>query len=496
MKNNTNLKTYSQDNNEYEIRKELHEGKEHIIVPVIMMVEGVHSGSKGAILHLANEMGKIPGAWNGIPAVINHPKKDDEYISANSPEVLDSQSVGRIYNTHMNGKKLMAEAWLDPVKLEKLSALAFDHIINQKPLDVSIGAFTEDEDEEGEYNNEIYNAIATNYRPDHLALLPGGEGACNWNDGCGIRVNKQGEKPDTKKEAPVTEGKQEMFLAMRKLNELGFSVNKLVINKDGFTVIMDIMRRKLYSMDSDGVYHYLEELYDNSVIYSKRTNGEEKLYKQAYVIVDDVVELVGEPTQVIKHVDISYTTNTLQRTKFNINKKEDVIMSDEKKPCGQCMEKVVAIIQSNETPYTEKQREWLLTQEEAFLDKLIPKEPEMKKPEAVQVNKEQAMAVLKETIKNQDDFINLLPDDMKDSMRSGLALHEDARKKMIDEIQSNATDVWTKEELTVMNFDTLKKVHGSMKIPVVDYSLNGGTPSINNNADMEVLVAPGIEIKE
>ena len=72
-----NLKTYSQDNNEYEIRKELHEGKEHIVVPVIMMVEGVHSGSKGSILHLANEMGKIPASWNGIPAVINHPKNDD-----------------------------------------------------------------------------------------------------------------------------------------------------------------------------------------------------------------------------------------------------------------------------------------------------------------------------------------------------------------------------------------------------------------------------------
>ena len=384
------LNTYSQGNNEYEIRKEVYQGKEHIIAPIVMMVEGVHSGSKGAILHTAEELGKVIGAWNGIPVVINHPKKDDEFISANSPEVLDSQSVGRIYNTYMKDKKLMAEAWMDPEKLEKLSALAYDHILNQKPLDVSVGVFTEDTEEEGEYNNEIYEAIATNYRPDHLALLPGGEGACSWNDGCGVRVNEKKEE-DVSKE----------------------------INAD----------------------------------------------------------------------------NPLQRTKFNTNKKEDTIMSEEKKPWGGCMEKIVTIIQSNETPYTEDHREWLLTQEEAFLDKLIPKEPAEVKIEPVQVNKEQALEVLKETIKNQDDFIELLPDNMKDSMKSGLALHQEARQKMIDEIQSNANDVWTKEELDTMNFATLKKVHSSMKIPIVDYSLNGGNPA-NNNADMEVLTAPGVEIKE
>jgi len=280
---------------------------------------------------------------------------------------------------------------------------------------------------------------------------------------------------------------------MRLLNEQGFSVNKLIINKDGFTVIMDAVRRKLYSLDSNSTYHYLEELYEDYIIYSKRGNDGEKLYKQSYAIVDDQVELIGDPIQVVKHVDITYTTNTLSRTKFINNKKEeDISMSKEKTPCEGCMEKIVTIIQSNETPYTEDHREWLLTQEEAFLDKLIPKEPVID-DEPVQVNTEQALEVLRETLKKPEDFINLLPEEMKDSMKSGLTLHQEARGKMIAEIQDNAKDVWTKEELDKMNFSTLRKVHSSLKIPV-DYSLQADV-TVNNDVDQEVLPAPGVELK-
>jgi len=66
------------------IREELFEGKKHFVVPVILMVEGVHNG----IFYSAEELGKFPDAWNGEPIPVYHPKQDGKPVSANSPKVI------------------------------------------------------------------------------------------------------------------------------------------------------------------------------------------------------------------------------------------------------------------------------------------------------------------------------------------------------------------------------------------------------------------------
>ena len=176
--------------NNYTIRTETHQGKKHLVVPVIMMVEGVHAGSHGPLLHLAEDLGRFPEAWNGIPIAIDHPADGEQFISANSPNVIDRQTVGRVYNTQMAEGKLKAEAWIEEEKISRLSPAALGYIRQGHPLDVSVGVFTEDEMSSGVWNNESYDGIARNHRPDHLALLPGGQGACSWEDGCGIRANE------------------------------------------------------------------------------------------------------------------------------------------------------------------------------------------------------------------------------------------------------------------------------------------------------------------
>ncbi len=75
---------------EYTIRTEMLNGKEHLVVPVVMMVEGVHSGSHGPLLHLAEELGKFTGAWDGRPVTISHPSVDGQNVSASSPSVLEA----------------------------------------------------------------------------------------------------------------------------------------------------------------------------------------------------------------------------------------------------------------------------------------------------------------------------------------------------------------------------------------------------------------------
>jgi len=174
----------------YTMQIKKHQGRNHVVVPVIMMVEGVHRGSHGALLHLINDLGKFPEAWNGIPVVINHPVKDGVNVSANSPDIVDEQIIGRVYNAHVkDNAKLAAEVWIDEERIKQISANVLRQLQEGKTLEVSLGVFNEEEYTPGEWNGEHYDAIARNHRPDHLALLPDGVGACSVADGCGIRVN-------------------------------------------------------------------------------------------------------------------------------------------------------------------------------------------------------------------------------------------------------------------------------------------------------------------
>ena len=60
-------------------------------------------------------------------------------------------------------------------------------------MEVSTGLFSDDESIQGQWNDKKYIGIVRNHKPDHLALLPGGVGACSANDGCGIRINSAEE---------------------------------------------------------------------------------------------------------------------------------------------------------------------------------------------------------------------------------------------------------------------------------------------------------------
>jgi hypothetical protein len=175
---------------DYQAKERQHLGKKHLIVPVTMMVEGVHNGSHGPLLHKIDELGKFPESWNGIPVVIDHPEVDGQNVSANDPDIIDARTIGRVYRTRVNGKSLKAEVWLDEEKLGNLCPTTLAKVQAGELLEVSVGVFSDDEPTKGDWNGESYESVATNHRPDHLAILPTGTGACSLADGCGIRANK------------------------------------------------------------------------------------------------------------------------------------------------------------------------------------------------------------------------------------------------------------------------------------------------------------------
>jgi hypothetical protein len=471
------------------------EGKPHLVVPVTMLVEGVHSGNNGPLYYPKEEIENSSILWNGRPVVINHPTKDGVSISANSPDVLETIKVGTIFNTHVNEEGgLNADLYLNKESLESIAAGVLKNIQSKNSIEVSTGLFTDNDSIQGQWKGESYEEIVKNFKPDHLAILPDGVGACSLEDGCGIRFNnnnkmKGGKNVEKLNSNDIKPEGMETLEAMKLLNSVGFTFvqNKAKMDIPGFKAKTDKMREHIYSMDTQNTYHYLEEMYDDAVIYEMRDRnmGQAKLMKQNYTTKDDgMVELTGEPTEVVKKVDVSYTPKqpiTMKRGD-KLNKKEDQ-MPD--KNCGQCMEKIVTIINSNATPYTEAHREFLLLQDEAFLDSIMPKKEET--PAPVTVTNEQ--------------ILNAMSVQQKEALAYGEHQLAENRKQMISSIQANAgKETWSDEVLNAMDRTMLERLYTTLNKKVdekVDYTLNGGFTSNNfsTNMDEEPLYPTGVEIE-
>lgn len=155
-------------------------GKDYYILESTIIVEGVLNG----LLYPKSEISKFIDAWNGCPTTRKHPKINNKPVSANIPLVLDNTQIGFIFNTRMDGNKLLTDVWIEKEKYT-------DEIKNA--TEVSTGLFLEAKEEQGTFNGVEYKGIAINYRPDHLAILPDEEGACSNEDGCNLKHNTQQE---------------------------------------------------------------------------------------------------------------------------------------------------------------------------------------------------------------------------------------------------------------------------------------------------------------
>lgn len=167
-------------------RHETLDGRDMIVVPVVMIRGGVVMNE---VLVPAEEV--LPISWNGVPVTLYHPEVEDGYTSANSPDIIEKWAIGTIFNSKWDGDALKAEAWIDVAKANRLKPGLVKELEDGDAMDVSTGFFSNDQETEGESKGRIFKAIARNINPDHLALLPGGTGACSWEDGCGIRANER-----------------------------------------------------------------------------------------------------------------------------------------------------------------------------------------------------------------------------------------------------------------------------------------------------------------
>lgn len=462
---------HSQEN--YTVTKKKFKGKDCLVIPMVMMVEGVHNGSLGPLFHSIDELGKFPASWDGIPIVINHPEKDGLNVSANSPEILELVSVGQVFNTHVDGMKLKAEAWIDEMALKDCSLDLYNKVKGGELVEVSVGVFTDNEEESGKWNGEEYYAVATNHRPDHLALLTDVCGACSLEDGCGLGAN-QNNKDMNINIAEKFSG-EDLRTVILKMNEEGFSVSQLeVYGTKNYTEIISLISQAVRAMDTNDKYHYVEEVTSKDFIYNQSGNGVSKYYKQSYVFEGGKIKLMGVPIEVRRKVE--YVVNS------NVKPKKEVNAMSKTNECPKCLEKVNALIANKDSKFTEEHREWLLTQEEAILDLLAPT--------VVEVEKEKIVTVEKTVEVNK-----LAPEDQA-ALAFGKKQLKERREGMIKTILDNTENVWTEERLKAMDDDILEGISKSVrKEEVGDYSLAGGN-AINLNADgVEPLYPAGFEVE-
>lgn len=180
----------------YAVQTESYQGRQHLVVPVVALVEGVlHAmNAKKPEFVAAEELTKKPGGWNGRPIFHGHPvNSDGEPLSGNSPDVLEDGCIGTVFNAAVKKQKLTMQAWIDVAAAEQKAPKLLSRVRAGEPIEISVGVFCDtDETVTGEYNGKKYAGAWTNLVADHLALLTEADtGACSIEMGCGVRAAKE-----------------------------------------------------------------------------------------------------------------------------------------------------------------------------------------------------------------------------------------------------------------------------------------------------------------
>ncbi len=154
-------------------REETYQGRKHLVVPVVALVEGVVQAMNASKPELvtAEEFAKWPAGWNGRPVFLNHPIKDGAPVSGNSKDILEEKAIGIIFNSKVKKGKLTMEAWIDVERAASLAPTLLERVTAGDPIEISVGVYAETDESTGEYQGKSYQGAWSDMAPDHLALL-------------------------------------------------------------------------------------------------------------------------------------------------------------------------------------------------------------------------------------------------------------------------------------------------------------------------------------
>lgn len=441
------------------VRHDTMEGRDYLVAPMVMLTEGVHEGSNGPLLYTKEELGKTPGVWNYKPVVVYHPKRNGVAIAAASdPETLTNHKVGVIMNTKAGTVKvkekdvpaLRAEAWLESDRMDAVDSRVSDAIENNKMMELSTGLYTNNEDaEEGaEWNGEAYDAIARDFKPDHLALLPDLKGACSIEDGAGLL----------------------------QLNELSHGDIRSLLNS---------------ALRVGKENAWIEDVFDGYFVYEDSGS----FYKQNYSDADNDVEILGTPVEVFKVIE--YRTAG------------GVVVSNVK---GKAMKKrkiVEALIANKATQFGDDDEDALIELPKEVLEKMTPvvneESPETpaetpaETPEETPAEETPAEETPAAPVENKENkepktveqYISEAPAEIQCMLQNGLNSYQNDKARLIKAITANKRNKFTAEQLQAKDVGELQAIAAlaSSAEPVAPLPLgrnySGQAEVVDNTEDEE-----------
>lgn len=263
-----------------------HDGADYIVAPCIAIVPGVLNGAL-IPLHVIEDTYR---AWNGRPIVVDHPSDTDGIpISANDPNVIEQSGIGQIWYANTADDRLKVEAWVNTAKADLLggnSALLVQRLSNKEAIEVSTGFWGVTHEQEGTFNDDVYQEVTDLIIPDHLAFLPNSVGACNWGDGCGVpRFNSEVKPKDGDR---ALENTTQLELTLTDDDTI---MSNMTVT-DQFAILSGLIAKE---MEEDGNTDFwrwhVVDIEDLMVI--MMFDG--KLMRRAFVVTEaDDIELMGE----------------------------------------------------------------------------------------------------------------------------------------------------------------------------------------------------------
>jgi len=450
------------------VRHDRMEGREYLVVPMVMIVEGVLNGSRGALYYPAEELEKFPESWNYKPVVVYHPEINGVGVSACNPEILTKQKIGVIMNARFEKGKLKAEAWLEPERIKEVDSRIMEAIEREEMLELSTGLFVDVEPMDGVFNGKDYVGIARNYRPDHLAILPDKVGACSIEDGAGFLRNAKwstkyindlpdsaflyiesgGKKdeegkttPRSLRHLPYKDADGNIDLphlrnAVARIPQMKISAALKKRLQAKARALLDKYKKSGLSRQSleklEGVFNGLKGLVDDNIINELRD------------VISDVViyerKVVMDKEKLIKELIESGLWNEDDREVLEAQ--EDGVLNRLK----EVTEKAIA--EKNEL--NKKVEELLKNSEKADESKEEkPSEDENQTVSNEEINKEDEPMTV-------DEYIAQAPDDIQEVLKIGLATHQRMRDELIKAILANKNNVLTEEQLKEKSFEDLR----------------------------------------
>jgi len=442
------------------VRYESLAGVDYQVYPCIMLVEGVHRGvGSGPVYYPPNMLAESAPMWNNVPVTVGHPVNlQGDHVLCNTDGTIRQQwEIGHVANARVEGGKLRADLWINVQRANDKANNLLPFLQNGGQLQVSAGMLAGLDGQGGVWNEEEYVGAVSAIVPDHLALLPGGTGACSWDDGCGVRIHQTLKKePDT-------------------VIVMGIDLEKQLTEVRHYVDSMDVMDPggERYSK-----VHFVRAVYSDYFVYQQREispdgKEESKLYKQSYTMTDGTLEASGDPIEVVEQVKYKTVANQGIHPQNSTGGKN---MGDKKQEkC--CPEKVAALIANEATAYTDDDREWLESLNEEQLDKMestaqvSEPEPEPKvEADPDPTGHEVTLA----------SYLNEAPPEIRAVLNEGMRAMDEKRQGMMSKILAHEGNSFSEDQLKSMDTEMLDGIVSLIPKDKTGSNFLGANPQNNS----------------